>query len=202
MLIAYIYGWNNFKLRTKRPLEMSCYNCNKVGQTNVIKYVKFAHFMWVPIFPYKIINEFECVHCRSVLEYGEMDAEMKLSYRSFVSRTPPIWSFSGIIILLGVFIYSFISNLPDKKKLVSMINSPEVERIFDYKVDDETYSTFKICSFDDKVLMVVYNKFQADNVMEMDRLSEPNFFDQDTIVIEKKELLEQVESGLLLDVHW
>jgi hypothetical protein len=202
MLIAYIYGWNNFKLRAKRPLEMSCYNCNKVGQTNVTKYVKFAHFMWVPIFPYKTINEFECVHCRSVLEYGEMGKDLKQTHRQYISSTPPIWSFSGIIIFIGIFVYFFISNLPDKEKIVSMINSPEVDRIFDYKIDDETYSTFKICSFDDNVIRVVYNTYQADNLKEMERLNEPNFFDQDTIVIEKKELLEQVETGVLLDAHW
>lgn len=158
--------------------------------------------MWIPIFPYKIINEFECVHCRSVLEYSEMGSELKPTYSSFVSRTPPIWSFSGIIIILGIFAYSFISSMPDTEKLVSMINSPEVDRIFDYKMNETTYSTFKVCSFDDNVIRVVYNQYQAKNTIDMERLSEPNFFEQDTVEIEIETLLKDVEDGIIIDAHW
>lgn len=202
MLIAYFYGWNNFKLRTKRPLDMSCYNCNKVGQTNITKYVKFAHFMYVPLFPYQIINEFECVHCRSVLTYGEMDKDLRQSHQQYISATPPVWSFAGLLIILGLVIYSLIPNFADKDNLVSKITTPEVDRIFDYKINEGEFSTFKVCSFDNEFIYVVYNQFQTESSKEMESVSEPNFFTQDTIAIEKKELLEQVDSGLLLDVHW
>ncbi len=202
MIIAYVFGWHILKLKTKRPSDLSCYNCSKTGETNVTKYVKFVHFMYVPLFPYWIINEFECVRCRSVIDYDEMGTELKPIFHKYRSIKPPIWSFSGLIIIMGLIIYGFIPNIPDKEVLVARIQKAEKDRVIDYKTEEGEYSSFKICGSDEEKLFIVYHQFQSTDIRDLQKIREPKFYSKDTIIIDKSEVLNQIEEGIIVGVHW
>ena len=198
----YVYGWNSFKIRTKRPQDIRCFECDKIGQMNVNKYVNYAHIFWIPFFPFRIVNEFECVHCRTSINYNEMGVELKRIYGPYKSSVPPIWSFSGIILIAAIILWGWYSNLPDKDRMISIVNAPKENTVFDFKTEDGEYSSFRVCSFDEDYLYIVYNQFQVSNIKDLDRVSEPNFFTQDTLVVDRETLLNEIESGIIRDVHW
>ena len=114
----YVYGWNSIKIRAKRPQDIRCFECNKIGQMNVNKYVNYAHVFWIPFFPYRIVNEFECVHCRTSINYNEMGIELKRIYGLHKSSAPPVWSFSGIILIIIEFGFFSKENFSSKRVLL------------------------------------------------------------------------------------
>ena len=197
-----IYGWNTVNFKTSEPKDLRCHSCNAYGQVTINKYVKYWHLYWIPMFPYGIINELECHSCGSVLQYGSMSEELQRHYLEHKSAKPPFWSFAGLALIAGLIIYGVISSIPDTEGMISKIQNPKVDRIFDYNTEDGEYSSFKITEFDDEYIYFVYNQYQSSSQSDMDQVSSISDFSTDTMMAERKDLIELVNDGTLIDAHW
>jgi len=197
-----VYGWNTAKFNTKRPKDLRCHNCNDFGNVSVTKFVKYANIYWIPLFPYRVINEVECHSCGEITHLKDISDELKRHYIDYKSVAPPFWSFSGIAIIIGLVVYGWISNLPDTEGMISKINNIEESRIFEFKTEDDEYSSFKVCSFDEDSIYIVYNEYQSPKQSDMEDVSGTNDFSKDTLSIDRELLLELVEDGTIVDVRW
>lgn len=202
-MIPIFHGSGITEFDAKRPKDIQCHHCGAIGKTFVRKYSKTWHLSFIPLFPVWIVDEFECVHCNSVLQFREMDSELKRHYRPFKSRrVPPWWNFSGVVIALIIIGWSSVSYLKKQSTILDRIEHIEAERILDIETEEGKYSTVKVCSVSDDYVAVVFNKFEAEIEKDLSRIDAPNNYSRDTIELERSILQEWVQEGRVKDVHW
>ena len=84
----------------------------------------------------------------------------------------------------------------------SRIDSIEVGRVIDYITKEKKYSTFKTCAVDNENIHVVYNRFEVGKQSALSKIQSSTHYSNDTLIIERQELLDWVSDGIIKEVHW
>lgn len=198
-----IFGWNTYESSSKRPKDIQCFSCGSIGEMFVRKHVKVCQLYFMPIFPYAIWSEVECVRCKSYLQLNNLSPELEQLYGPYKPNIlPKLWHLTGLLIIFGLLGWAWFSTIQHKNLMKARVDAIEVGRVIDFQTANKNYSTFKICDQVKDTLFVVYNKFEVDNKTGLSRIFEPTFYSKDTVVLNKNELIEWINDGKVKDVHW
>ncbi|MBJ2174832.1 hypothetical protein JBL43_11330 [Aureibaculum sp. A20] len=106
------YGSKSKHLKTERVTGPTCQYCKNQAPINITIFGKYAHLYWIPFFPLGKTGVSECTHCKKTLAPKEMDTSLKRKYdeiNSFIKT--PFWFWSGIILILFLFLPSIIMTI-------------------------------------------------------------------------------------------
>ena len=91
------------------PLFYKCPNCEQLHSTYIVAYSWYFHIFWVPLFPYEkefVANCSECGFTRSEIKFGpNLVKELGEKRKDF---RHPWWTWSWLILFLGVVLYIII----------------------------------------------------------------------------------------------
>ncbi|RWY50382.1 hypothetical protein [Mucilaginibacter gilvus] len=156
-----VYGTKAKVLLTEAITE-PCPNCNTRNlQMNILQ--KWAHIFWIPTFPIGKTGVSQCAQCKQVLKEKEMPTALKLSYDNLKLQTKtPIWTFSGIgvIILIGIFVT--IHGRQNAERITKMIPALQKGDVLALKFKDNAYSLAKVMQVKGDSVFFVNNKYQTD----------------------------------------
>lgn len=197
------YGWFTSRIYSKRPKEIVCFDCGQKGQMEVEKFVVTPSVFYVPLLPISIYSEVFCISCNTSLRFSEMDEKLRIQYKEYKPRKfPPIWSFSGVLLVLFVFLGIFISDLKDRYTNLKRFEKAEVGRVIEYKMENNHYSAMKICAFNDTMAFVVKDLYEVDSYRHINKILDDYHFSNDTVQLEIGEIKDWIYSGKVKSVHW
>jgi hypothetical protein len=200
-----VFGWFTVELSNERPKELICHSCHMKGQVNVSRHVKLAQLFYIPLFPLRIIDDFQCVSCESSLTFGEMGSELKSHYKDFkLKRFPRFWHFTGVLLVLMFWLFSVYKSAEEQIVILERLSDLSVGRVIEYQMEDNNYSSMKVCGIDksSELVNVVYNSVQVDNLDRIDKILFPNYYSKDTLQLTMETILELGENGKIKSVHW
>lgn len=198
-----VYGWSTSELSSIRPKEIECFECQKKGQMFVRSFIRTCHLFWIPIFPYKLWQEVSCVHCGAEITFKEMGQELRGKYQQYKKfPLPRPWHFSGLIIVLGLFLWGMKSKSDKKEKILSRAENIQIGRIIEYKINQGAYSTMKVYNIQDDTIMVLHNLYEVEKKEGINKIQFPENYGKDTLIVFQDSLLKWVNEGIVLDIYW
>jgi len=131
----------------------------------------------------------ECQECEDVVKYKKLAPNLKLEFDNFkLGVKPPIWQFSGLI-LIAIFIgWGAISRNEKEKNDLVYISNPVVGDIYNYEMENGDYSTFKVSRIKSDTVFLIPNEFAIKRRNKLYKIdTEENYLDL-SIGILKSEL--------------
>src|SRR5690606_25053790 len=149
-----IYGWKESKIKTQQMNNESCPDCKEAGSMIGILYTKYFHIFWIPLFPYSKKGVFYCANCKNRFDQKSLMHHLPRAYQNFKSDTKiPIWQFSGLILVLGIVLWTIWSGQADKNREKEYVQNPIVGDVYVYGVEPRAFSTLKVIDVVDDSLI-------------------------------------------------
>ncbi len=73
-----VYGTRAKQLGSFQVKDIPCPYCEQTENQNVSIFGRYAHVMWIPLFPIGKTPIAECTHCKRTYESGEFSEKMHL----------------------------------------------------------------------------------------------------------------------------
>jgi hypothetical protein len=195
-----IYGTKAKVIKTEYIAE-PCPNCNTLNslQMNILQ--KWAHVFWIPFFPIGKTGISQCTHCQQVLVLKNMPPMLRMSYDNMKSDTKiPVWTFSGIGVIIVIAIVINISDRQTAKKVTQMIPSLKKDDILQIKLKDNAYTLAKVNRVKGDSVFLFANSFQIDRATDINKLKDKDYVTtEDTLTV--ADLKEMNKNERILDIE-
>ncbi|MEO0468399.1 MAG: hypothetical protein AAF206_02170 [Bacteroidota bacterium] len=202
-ILGNLTGLKEFTIDSTRPNGIECFECQSIGETEVVKRLRTWHIVHLFMLPVGLRQEIRCTRCQASLAFKEMDPDTRKQYQSFrLSNRIPIWAFSMILLFGFIFFWTQYNR---SKKLAIMLQRAEelkVNQILDTRNENGSYSSFKVCKIDSQNIWAVDNLYEVQSANQLDLLNEQNAFSQDTFIVSRRRIMADIQSGSILEVHW
>lgn len=104
-----IYGTRASHLGSFQVKDIPCPYCEHVEKQNVSIFGRYAHIMWIPLFPIGKTPIAECTRCKRTYNDTDFSQTMKLVGGELGSRLKsPLWMWAGLMIIGGIFLISSV----------------------------------------------------------------------------------------------
>lgn len=181
---ALIYSLTKRNIRTKRPKEITCFDCREKSSMNVNSYVKTFDIFFIPILPYAMWQEVSCVSCNATISFREMGPELREQYKPFRKFPfPKPWHFSWPLIILGIFIWSKRETTIPKDELLLRAETIKVNRMITIRIDETSIASLEVIAVNDQSVQVIQNQ-------------------QDTLLLSRDTLTKWVQSERITNIYW
>ena len=100
-----IYGSRASNLANFQVKDIPCPYCEHTEPQNVSFFGKYAHVMWIPLFPFGKVAVAECTRCKRTYDKTEFPAKLSAATSSLKSEAKnPVWMWAGLL-LIGAFFF-------------------------------------------------------------------------------------------------
>lgn len=111
-----IYGTRGKFLGNFQVKDIPCPYCKEVENQNMSIFGRYAHVMWIPLFPIGKTPVAECTHCKRTYDSSEFSDKMHVIGRTLGERVKsPKWMWSGVFIIIGL---ALIGTIIEKTKTI------------------------------------------------------------------------------------
>lgn len=196
-----IYGTNTARIKTKDMPKVECTRCNETGHKKMSRYVKYVHLFWIPTFPYGTEGLSQCTNCDYVLNYDEMYRSEQDHFNEFKEFARlPIWSFSGVILILGVILWAIMSIDIDNKLTRELAESPMTEDVCYLEWGPNSYSTFRISEIAGDTLFVNFNEMETNKQSAINEIDISSNYLTDTVIMTRTYLLGMLDAEQIIEI--
>ena len=191
-----IYGVRSPEILSEQSTTAECPNCNTKGSTKFIVFSRHAHVFWIPIFPAGKFGGSHCMHCDHFLEDKEMPTEIKREFDLIKQTTRiPIWQFAGLILIVCAILANLINTELDKNRAEKYLTAPLAGDIYEYTLDDDSYSTFKVMEVKDDSVLVCPNEYVVYRKSDIEELFQSDYYSDTLMYILSISQLQEMFSG-------
>lgn len=104
-----IYGTRAKHLGSFQVKDISCPFCEQVEPQHMSVFGRYAHVMWIPVFPLGKRQIAECTRCKRTYDSANFTKEMHLIGSELGGRLKfPVWMWAGLILMAGVIMLSSV----------------------------------------------------------------------------------------------
>ncbi len=197
-----VYGSRAVNLKTNISSTAVCSNCNTKGLLKLSTYRKHAHIFWIPLFPIGSVGMSECQNCKQVLEFSEMQAPLKREYKVFKSDVKgPIWQFSGLTLILLLFVWGIYSSKQNDILKKEYISAPLVGDTYDYKViETSNYSILKVREVSQDSVFVSPNEYEISKRSKLYTINKEENYTSFNYGISRANLEKMYDKGRIISI--
>ncbi|MEM6343953.1 MAG: hypothetical protein AAF927_08735 [Bacteroidota bacterium] len=182
---------------------IKCYDCGAKGQMSVDGFVKSIYLSYIPLFPIWAWQELRCVRCNANLKFSEMGPELKEKYKPYRRFLLPMpWHFSGLIIVLGIFLWGKHSQAKEQQIILERAQNLQIKRVIEYREGPKAYTSMKVCGFEGEYLLVRYNRYQVQSQKGLERILMPENYAPDTLYFHRDSLMQMIEDKEVVAISW
>ena len=128
-----IYGYRATQTGQFLVHNTICQHCDMTEPQRVSVYSKYAHILWIPLFPFSKVKVAECTSCLRTIKGKEFPSDLRAQADEKLRAVKnPKWQFAGLFIIgaliLGSTIIGAISSAlagppdPRKAELTALVN--------------------------------------------------------------------------------
>jgi len=195
-----IYGTKAKIVKTEYIAE-PCPNCKAQSSMQMNIWQQWAHAFWIPIFPITKIGSTECMHCHQVLSFEKMPLTLRITCDNMKARTNrPIWTYTGIGVILVTAIAVNMSERQTAKKVTQMISTLQKNDILHIKLKDKAFTLAKVNRVKGDSVFLFANNYQTDRVTDIKNLKDKGYATtEDTLTV--VDLIDMNKKERILDIE-
>jgi len=178
-----------------------CPNCRTTNSVQISIFQRYGHIFWIPFIPIGKTGVSVCNNCRQVLKLEQMSPQLRLSYDNLQTNTRiPIWSFSGVfLIILGVIAVD-ISDKQKSEKVSKLILSPKKDDVFEIKLTDNGYTLYKVQRVEKDTVYFYANRYQTNQESGLGDLADKDYATDISYGLSKSKLIEMNKNDEIIDI--
>jgi hypothetical protein len=162
-------------------------------------YNRYAHVFWIPFFPVGRTGGSQCKHCQQFLEPKAMPTFLKMQYDQVLGQTRiPIWSFSGLAILVALIAWFSYSSGIEKDNERNFLSTPLRGDLYKFKTESG-YSLMKVTDVLPDSIFVLFNNYEVDKLSGVYQLKDKDY-DSTGLWIKRQTLLNMYDSAKIYGV--
>ncbi len=120
----------------------------------------------------------------------------------------PFWHFTGVILLLLFPLYFMFESKSDVKENIlaqreleqSYIASPFIGDVYKYRIDKNTYTTFRVNAISNDSIFMVKNIYTAYNINGLREIKKIGIYENTPTSMPLKELSQLYEERIIFDI--
>jgi hypothetical protein len=106
-----IYGTRGKHLGSFQVKDIPCPYCEHVELQNMSIFGRYAHVMWIPLFPIGKTPVAECTRCKRTYDGADFSEKMHLIGGELGSRVKsPTWMWAGLMLIAGLVVLGAVFN--------------------------------------------------------------------------------------------
>jgi hypothetical protein len=200
------YAKGFFEKEMNREICMEkCSHCQSTNTVDIVVYQKYAANFSLPFYPTGKRVVSVCSHCKQFLELGEMTPQQKEQATILKSNTKtPLWTFSGLFIVLAVIIGIFLFTKNQKDKEPGLIVKPQIGDIYDLHLENKQYSVMKVINVKADTITVAENKYEVTRNKDLHKLdtdADSSFYLDEAYPLTISEIKEMYKNDEIISVH-
>lgn len=198
-----VYGTRAKSLLTE-SVRGTCPNCGADNRLVMVSYVKYVHVFWIPFFPFQHSAVCECANCHQVREKKSFDEALSTQFDYLkAKRRLPLWSFSGLMILLGFIGYSVINNHQNEKRNASFVQCPLAGDVYEVRNESKQYTLLKIIDCHRDSIFVKLHQYETNKISGLKKLKEKGEqgYDSTIYMLDKQVLIEMLDAGDIVGIQ-
>jgi hypothetical protein len=197
-----IYGSKAVHLKAIQPKALTCPSCNTQGSTVVSVFRRHAHIFWIPLFPIGKKGFSQCQHCKHVIEPKEMPESFRREYEFLKDDSKgPAWQFVGLgIIAVLIALIAYTSGENAKQEL-AYIETPQEGDVYEYKIENGSYSTLKVIGTSKDSVFVTPNDYVINKMSQLHKIDKAENYADFSYGVSKNRLKEMYDSGEIFDIN-
>ncbi len=197
-----VYGTNAAHVKTDRSTVSTCPNCGENGSLVTSVFSKHAYLYWIPMFPIGMTGGTQCEKCGHTMEGAGMTPEVKEAFKEFKKGAKPkFWQFSGLAIIAAVIIWFNISSNQDKKNELAVLADPQKGDVYDYKVEENEYSTILVRARMGDSVYVSLNEYVTDQKSGVSEIDTKEYYSKERMALHKSVIEEMYKEGTIFRVN-
>jgi hypothetical protein len=188
--------------RTTVPGE--CPSCGTANSVQLHVTQKYAHMMFIPLFPFGRKGMTRCEHCKQTLEGRHLSESSKHVMDAAKELYPtPMWMYFGLflsVLLIPVGIW--ISREHDEQ-LIARLNAPKVGELYEVKLGYKRYTYYKVVRVSGDSIYASACKQETNKLSAMYRLLKEGdaAFDPELVGYSHADVMALQEDGTIIDVR-
>jgi hypothetical protein len=172
-------------------VSVECPACKVNGTTTFYIYSEHVDVFWIPFVATDKLAISRCANCKQAYTtkyvpglnvFNEMAVTpvmpFELStffYQKKKKIMPRWWQYTGVGMIILSFIFFVFQELQQNKKTEEYFVSPMAGDVYQIKMDDENYTTFKVKDVTNDSMHVFFNKWIVDDEKGFDKLDGKEF---------------------------
>mgnify|MGYP006875434317 CR=1 FL=1 len=129
-----IIGHRKIEYGKSQPNHLVCPNCLEKGTSQIRIFSRHIQLFWVPTLPIGKTGTATCTFCECKLKMKKMPHDFKLEYYNLkADKRPPLWQFSGMVILLLLGYLIWDRGVVDEKNEKEYLKNPQVSDLYRYR---------------------------------------------------------------------
>lgn len=196
-----IYGHNSSNLGNSKPNSLKCPSCENTGTTTLHLFGKYATLFWIPMFPMGKKVASECSHCKAVLEKKEMPTDFNLPIQNLKDQSKtPIWNWIGLVLVVGLITWGVFQSKKHDGDVITYIESPAAKDLYDVKLDNGSYTTFKVTHVENDSIYFRMNDYEISRSSKLYKIDKEENYSDDIYSMHKTKLKELFDAGEIKDI--
>jgi hypothetical protein len=198
-----VYGTESKEL-AKEQLTEDCWNCSAKNTIDMHIFQKYAHILWLPLFPLSKTGISQCDNCKQIFYLNEMPPHLRNAYETIKVRTKkPIWMFSGLGVIAALILLVMYSNAKRNKMKAELLLAPISGDVYSIKKDIDTYTLIKVDKVRGDTIYIKPHNYETDKSSGLFKLKKKGDFEyaENTYPILKGELKQMFDKGDIIDIE-
>ncbi len=131
-----------------------------------------------------------------------MPENIRRDYEVLKNHTKkPIWQFSGLAIIVGLIVWGNISSSYNAKMEKEYLSSPLVGDIYEYKVNNERYTTLKVVRLSNDSIFISPNEYETNKVSGVYKINKEENYSDEVYSFSKEDLDTMYRKGEIYEIH-
>ena len=145
----------------------------------------------------------QCTHCKQVLEKKEFNPILRSSYEMVKAKSKtPLWTFSGLVLLVALFILGGITSNRNAEQNAQFIAAPQRGDVYEIKLDNKQYTLYKVENIVGDTVFVLAHEYESNKrrgLSDLKKRGDLAYFPEPFSIL-KSDLEAMLESNEILDI--
>lgn len=196
-----IFGTRN-KAIAQETFQGKCIHCGQPATVQLVVVQRYAHVFWIPFFPIGKKGVSICSHCKQTLTVKEFSDEYREFYNQVKqNRRPPIYMYSGLILLGLLIVAAIISGKKHQAALRKKIANPTVGQVYFIREAYDRYTLYKVVETSKDSVYVLFHMMETNKERGLSKLKTQDIYDNEKQAYSTGQLESMYDKGKLVDIE-
>ena len=198
---------DHFPIEANELVKSTCPKCNKA----ILRYrgeIRYLSFLSLPVFPFAKHQQKYCPRCHKSIERQDLSHKVVPIHRLFTK-------FVGSVLIIAILAYWYLHNAENKKLELAYLTQPAVNDVWILNTtkmlkqtsQNDIYQVAQVITTSDQdiklklSLMDFLSVSRAVKSIRLDYLMLNGYFDNEPLLLAKKDLLQLKQIGVIESAH-
>ncbi len=196
-----IYG-SRHKVAAQETYPGKCVHCDQIATVQFVVIQRYAHVFWIPFFPIGKKGASVCSHCKQALNEKQFNDDYHHFYNQVkLNRRPPVYMYSGLILIGLLVISAVISSNKHQAELRKRLAHPQVGDIYSIKEGYDRYTLYKVAHTSKDSVYLLFHMMEINKERGLDKLRSIDVYGNEQQAYPLGEIEAMYNEGKLVNIN-